>query len=54
MIETVLHYHWRIIVHTLRHYRQVQIDEYLTIKREGKQFIIVMAPKIEVYMEKKN
>lgn len=51
LIETVLHYHWRIIIHTLRHYRSVEIDDYVTISRDKGQFIVKMSPKIMEYLE---
>ena len=51
LIETVLHYHWRIIIHTLRHYRSVEIDDYLTIRREKGEFIITMSEKVNGYLE---
>ena len=51
LIETILHYHWRIIIHTLRHHRSVEIDDYLVIHRQADQFVLDLTPKIKAYLE---
>jgi hypothetical protein len=50
-VETILHFHWRLILHSLLHHDRVVVDDYIIIQKDREGFRLELTPKTQAYLK---
>ena len=50
-VDAILHYHWRLIIHSVLHHDQVQVDDYIIIEKTREGFRIELTSKTKAYLK---
>lgn len=50
-VETILHFHWRLILHSLLHHDRVVVDDYIIIQKVNEGYQLELTPKTQAYLK---